>query len=85
SDENTDFYIHLADEQSDNLYLMDYSNLKNIFDKNITTYINFIKIISTKKQNINNLSVLYISSISNQISAINMSETLSLELFEQNI
>ncbi|MDN5078317.1 hypothetical protein PJV89_09640 [Aliarcobacter butzleri] len=83
--ENTDIYIHFADEQSDNLYLMDYSNLKNIFDKNITSYINFIKIISSKKQNINNLSVLYISSNSNQISALNMSKTLSLELFEQNI
>lgn len=83
--ENTDIYIHFADEQSDNLYLMDYSNLKNIFDKNITSYINFIKVISSKKQNINNLSVLYISSNSNQISALNMSKTLSLELFEQNI
>lgn len=83
--ENTDIYIHFADEQSDNLYLMDYSNLKNIFDKNITSYINFIKAISSKKQNINNLSVLYISSNSNQISALNMSKTLSLELFEQNI
>lgn len=83
--ENTDIYIHFADEQSDNLYLMDYSNLQNIFDKNITSYINFIKVISSKKQNINNLSVLYISSNSNQISALNMSKTLSLELFEQNI
>ena len=83
--ENTDIYIHFADEQSDNLYLMDYSNLKNIFDKNITSYINFIKVISSKKQNIHNLSVLYISSNSNQISGLNMSKTLSLELFEQNI
>lgn len=83
--ENTDIYMHFADEQSDNLYLMDYSNLQNIFDKNITSYINFIKVISSKKQNINNLSVLYISSNSNQISALNMSKTLSLELFEQNI
>ena len=83
--ENTDIYIHFADEQSDNSYLMDYSNFQNIFDKNITSYINFIKAISSKKQNINNLSVLYISSNSNQISALNMSKTLSLELFEQNI
>lgn len=83
--ENTDIYIHFADEQSDNLYLMDYSNLQNIFDKNITSYINFIKVISSKKQNINNLSVLYISSNSNQISALNMSKTLSLKLFKQNI
>lgn len=83
--ENTDIYIHFADEQSDNSYLMDYSNFQNIFDKNITSYINFIKVISSKKQNINNLSVLYISSNSNQISALNMSKTLSLELFEQNI
>lgn len=83
--ENTDIYIHFADEQSDNLYLMDYSNLQNIFDKNITSYINFIKVISSKKQNIHNLSILYISSNSNQISGLNMSKTLSLELFEQNI
>ncbi len=83
--ENTDIYIHFADEQIDNLYLIDHNKLQNIFDKNITSYINFIKVISSKKQNIHNLSVLYISSNSNQISGLNMSKTLSLELFEQNI
>ncbi|QKF78798.1 hypothetical protein [Arcobacter defluvii] len=83
--ENTDIYIHFADEQIDNLYLIDHNKLQNIFNKNVTSYINFIKAISSKKQNINNLSVLYISSNSNQISALNMSKTLSLELFEQNI
>lgn len=83
--ENTDIYIHFADEQIDNLYLIDHNKLQNIFDKNITSYINFIKAISSKKQDVNNLSVLYISSNSNQISGLNMSKTLSLELFEKNI
>jgi enoyl-[acyl-carrier-protein] reductase (NADH) len=83
--ENTDIYIHFADEQIDNLYLIDHNKLQNIFNKNVTSYINFIKAISSKKQDVNNLSVLYISSNSNQISGLNMSKTLSLELFEQNI
>lgn len=83
--ENTDIYIHFADEQIDNLYLIDHNKLQNIFNKNVTSYINFIKAISSKKQDVNNLSVLYISSNSNQISALNMSKTLSLELFEKNI
>lgn len=83
--ENTDIYIHFADEQIDNLYLIDHNKLQNIFNKNVTSYINFIKAISSKKQDVNNLSVLYISSNSNQISGLNMSKTLSLELFEKNI